>query len=112
MPTETEGVQELTEESFEGEAKQPGWCLVDFYASWCPHCRAFRPHYEEVAAGCELPVKFFAADVEQCRAAAQQFGVMSIPTLVLLHDGEQVDKHVGGMQPAQLREWLEAKVQS
>ena len=109
MPTEAEAVPELTEESFESEAKQPGWCLVDFYATWCPHCRAFRPAYEQVAAECELPVKFFAADVEKCHATAGQFGVMSIPTLVLLRDGEKVEAHVGGMQAPQLQAWLEEK---
>ena len=112
MPTEAEVVQELTEESFEGEAKQPGWCLVDFYASWCPHCRAFRPNYEQTAADCELPVKFFAADVEKCREAARQFGVMSIPTLVLLRDGEKVDTHVGGMGVPELQAWLQEKTGS
>jgi thioredoxin len=109
MATEDGKVTELSEESFEAEAKQPGWCLVDFYASWCPHCKAFRPTYEEVAAGCEGPMKFFAADVDKCRAAASSYGVMSIPTLVLLRDGEQKEVRVGGMQAPQLKEWLKEK---
>jgi thioredoxin len=112
MATSEAGVPELTDETFEAEAKQEGWCLVDFYAIWCPHCRAFRPVLEEVAAGFGGPVKFFAANVEACREAAEQYGVMSIPTLVLLRDGQQVELHVGGMGAGQLADWLKGKTEA
>ncbi len=56
-------------------------------------------------------MRFFAANVEQCRKAAEQFGVMSIPTLVLLRDGAQVELHVGGMTASQLGEWLAEKTE-
>ena len=109
MATEEGKIPELTDDNFDAEAKGAGWCLVDFYAAWCPHCRAFRPTLEEVAAGFAGPVKFVAADVENCRTAAEAYGVMSIPTLVLLRDGAQVDLHVGGMAGPQLAEWLAEK---
>ena len=109
MATDEHKIPELTDDNFEAEAKGEGWCLVDFYAAWCPHCRAFRPVLDEVAQGFAGPVKFVAADVENCRTAAEQYGVMSIPTLVLLRDGAQVELHVGGMAAAQLKDWLDEK---
>lgn len=103
-------IPELTEETFAAETGGPGWCLVDFYASWCPHCRAFRPVYEEVAGQYQGAAKLVAADVDQCRQAAERFGIRSIPTLVLLKDGEKLDIHVGVMSAQQLSEWLAEKV--
>ena len=102
-------VTELSEEDFATQTKEPGWCLVDFYATWCPHCRAFRPVLEEVAAAHAGPVKFFAADVEKCSEAAQQFSVRSVPTLVLLREGAQAEKEIGGMTAEKLSDWLEKK---
>ena len=103
-------VQEIAGGEFEAAAGQaPGYTVVDFYATWCPHCKSFRPTFEEVAGSYAKPVKFCAADVEQHGDAARKYGVRSIPTVVLLKDGEQVDIHVGGMQAAQLVEWLDAK---
>jgi thioredoxin len=104
-------VQELTDETYESEAKQAsGWSVVDFYATWCPHCKAFRPIYEEVAAEYAGPLRFFAADVEQCEEAAQECNIRSIPTVIIFHDGEPVDTHVGGMTRSDLSAWLEEKV--
>ena len=103
-------VHELTDESFESEAKeQPGWCVVDFYASWCPHCKAFRPTFEEVAAEYAGPLRFFAADVEQCEEAAAECSIRSIPTVIIFHNGEKVDTHIGGMTRPDLCSWLEEK---
>lgn len=103
-------VQELTDETFESEAKgKPGWCVVDFYATWCPHCKAFRPTFEEVAAQYAGPVRFYAADVEQCEEAASECQIRSIPTVVLFRDGERVDTHIGGMTGPALTAWLEEK---
>lgn len=101
-------VRELTDETFEAEAAQPpGLCVVDFYAAWCPHCRAFRPTFEQVAANYPGALRFCAADVEKCRQAAARFGIRSIPTVVLLSQGEKVDARVGGMSAEALREWLD-----
>lgn len=103
-------VQELTDETYESEAKAgTGWAVVDFYATWCPHCKAFRPVYEEVAGGYEGPVRFYAADVEKCEEAAAECKVRSIPTIVLLRNGEMVETHVGGMTNSALSAWLEEK---
>jgi thioredoxin len=103
-------VRELTDEIYESEAKEgPGWCVVDFYASWCPHCKAFRPIYEEVAGEYAGPLRFFAADVEKCDEAAADCSVRSIPTVVIFHGGERVDTHIGGMTRPDLCKWLEEK---
>jgi|LSQX01.1.fsa_nt_gb thioredoxin len=109
MATEERKLVELADDSCEREVKGEGWRLVEFYSQWCPHCRAFRPTLERVASEYTGPVGFYAADVEHCREAAERLGIMSIPTLVLLRDGEQVEMHVGGMGASELVEWLKEK---
>ncbi|HEY3398878.1 MAG TPA: thioredoxin family protein [Armatimonadota bacterium] len=105
----TSAVQELSEETFNARTAETPACVVDFYATWCPHCRAFRPVYEEVAGACDTPVTFYAADVEKCEEAAGRFNVRSIPTVVILKDGQPVDTHIGAMTPEALREWVATK---
>lgn len=106
-----QAVRELTDETFETETSQaPGPCVVDFYATWCPHCKAFRPTFEQVAADYTSAVRFYAADVEKCSDAAGKFGIRSIPTVVLVSGGEKVDSHVGGMSAEAFREWLDKHV--
>ena len=58
---EDSAVVEVTDESFDQEVRQQdNYCVVDFYATWCPHCRAFRPTLEQVAGDYSGPVKFCA----------------------------------------------------
>jgi len=103
-------VRELTDETFESEAREkPGWCVVDFYAIWCPHCKAFRPIFEEAASEYAGPLRFFAADVEKCEEAAAESDIRSIPTVIIFHNGEKVDTHTGGMTRPDLCAWLEEK---
>jgi thioredoxin len=103
--SEETAVPEITDESFDNECGE-GYCLVDFYATWCPHCKSFRPKFEQAAADYDGPVTFLAANVEDAGDKAKSFGIRSIPSLVLLNEGELVDSHVGGMEPAELQQWL------
>jgi thioredoxin 1 len=105
-------VKEVTDETFGAETGGEGYCLVDFYATWCPHCKAFRPKFEQVASEFEGPVTFVAADVNECGGQAKVFGIRSIPSLVLLKSGQTVDTHVGGMEPDALKTWLKEKTAS
>ena len=98
-------VIEVTDEAFES-ATRDGWALVDFYATWCPHCREFRPHYEAVAEGHTGNVTFLAADVDTARGAGERFSVSTIPTIVLLHQGALVARHSGVLRPDELADWL------
>ncbi|MGI5816860.1 MAG: thioredoxin [Armatimonadota bacterium] len=69
--------------------------LVDFYADWCPPCRAMQPTLEEVADEYAGRLKVVKVDVDRDGALASRYGVRSIPALFVIKDGEVVEQTVG-----------------
>ena len=95
----------LTTENFEEEvlnAKEP--VLVDFWATWCGPCMRQAPVVEELA---EEGYAVGKVDVDQNMALAQQFRVVSIPTLILFKDGAEVKRFVGLTSKEELKSALE-----
>ena len=87
-------VIELNAENFQ-ESTAQGLCLVDLWAPWCGPCRMLAPVLEELAAEVPEGVKVCKLNIDNAPEIASQFGVMSIPTVLLLRDGAEVDKRVG-----------------
>lgn len=71
-----------------------GVSVIDFWASWCGPCRMMNPIFQE-AAESVAGAKFGKVNVDESSDLAQRFQVMSIPTLIFLKDGEQVERAVG-----------------
>ena len=71
----------------------PGLTLIDFTAAWCGPCRQLAPVLEAVAAAKQ--VRVVEVDVDHEQLLAQQFGVRSMPTVVLWRDGREVGRFVG-----------------
>lgn len=69
--------------------------LVDFYATWCGPCQALAPSIEEISRDMEGRLKVVKVDVDESPGAASEFGVTSIPTLVLFKGGQEVWRRVG-----------------
>lgn len=83
-----------TDQNFSNETSQ-GLVLADFWAPWCGPCKMIAPVLEELDGELSDTVKIVKVDVDENQETAGKFGVMSIPTLILLKDGEIVDKVVG-----------------
>lgn len=85
----------ITKENFDREVlKAEGTVLIDFWATWCSPCRMLSPIVDEVAS--EHPdVKVGKINVDEQPELAQQFGIMSIPTLLVFKNGEKVQESVG-----------------
>ncbi|MFH1803046.1 MAG: thioredoxin [archaeon] len=87
-------VKELTADNFNDFVKGEK-VVIDFWAPWCGPCKMMGPIFEEAAEEVKDTVKFGKVNVDESSDLAQRFGVMSIPTLMFLRDGEVVDKLVG-----------------
>lgn len=86
----------FTSENFEAEViKSEIPVMVDFYADWCGPCKAMGPVLEELAGAYESRVKVGKINVDENQDVAAKYGVMSIPTFLLIKDGEVAEKFVG-----------------
>lgn len=85
------------DQSFNEEISD-GLVLVDFWATWCGPCKMIAPVLEELDSDMGDSLKIVKVDVDENQETAQKFNVMSIPTLILFKDGEQVDT-AHGYQP-------------
>ncbi|MCR4717400.1 MAG: thioredoxin [Lachnospiraceae bacterium] len=79
------------------EADKP--VLIDFFATWCGPCKQLSPVIDEIADE-QSDIKVVKIDVDQCQELAEQFSVMSIPTLVAMKDGREIKRQVGGVPKA------------
>lgn len=99
-------VIELTKDNFNTETAQ-GKVLIDFWASWCGPCKMLSPIVDEIAEEAPDGLKVCKVNIDEQPALADRFGVMSIPTLVLLKDGKVVAKTVGAQPKQRVQAMLE-----
>ncbi len=103
----------LTDESFEAEVIQSAVpVLVDFWATWCGPCRMVAPIVDELSQEYEGRLKVGKVDVDSEQKVASEFGIRSIPTLLIFKDGKLADQITGAVPKNHLVEKVEAVLQT
>ena len=106
-------VVEFTEDNFEQEVVQASTpVLVDLWATWCGPCRMIAPVVEELSKEYAGKMKFCKVNVDDNNETAAQFGIRSIPTLLLFKNGEMAGQVVGAVGKEVLKDKIEEVLQN
>lgn len=98
----------VTDQNFQSEILDyKGVSFVDFWAAWCAPCRMLSPVVEELAADYAGKAQIAKLDVDANQLSAREYGVMSIPTMIIFKDGQEVDRLVGVMPKDMIAERLD-----
>lgn len=110
-PNNTRYVEMITDGVFEKKVRR-GYALLDFGARWCGPCRLLEPRIASVARQYRKKVAFFKMDIDESPHTAKRFGITTVPTIVLLKDGVEVSRFVGGsLAEEEIVKWLLSNMQ-
>ena len=97
----------ITDEEFENSIlKNSGVCLVDFWAEWCGPCKQISPILEEIASEENNDITIAKINIDENPRVATDYGIRSIPTMLLFSNGELKDTKVGVLPKQELNDWI------
>ena len=97
----------ITDEEFEDSIlKNSGVCLVDFWAEWCGPCKQISPILEEIALEENNDITIAKINIDENPRVATDYGIRSIPTMLLFSNGELKDTKVGVLPKQELNDWI------
>jgi len=80
--------------------------VVDFWAPWCGPCLQMAPAFEEAALSMPLQAQFLKVNTEEQQALGGQYGIQSIPTLIVFKNGKEVERLSGALSVGRLQSWV------
>ena len=99
----------ITDEEFEDSIlKNSGVCLVDFWAEWCGPCKQISPILEEIASEENNDITIAKINIDENPRVATDYGIRSIPTMLLFSNGEHKDTKVGVLPKQELNDWIKS----
>ncbi|MCD9021830.1 thioredoxin [Cohnella silvisoli] len=98
----------VNDKTFQGNVRQAGVTLVDFGATWCPPCKVLKPILDELGEQYGEKISVLELDCDESPSVATEYGIMSMPTVIVFHNGEPVEKLVG-LRPKSVYESLLTK---
>lgn len=84
-----------TDVSYADAIKSPGVVLIEFYATWCPHCQRMMPIVEQVKKALSGKVPVYQYDIDKYEAVSDAAGVEVVPTFIVFKDGVEKWRHAG-----------------
>lgn len=101
-------MKELNDQNFtQALSSTAGVALVDFSATWCGHCEVEEEILKNIIPNYKSKVHFFKADIDQAPKAAGQFQVMSLPTIIVLKKGQEINRVMGGVDKGKITSILD-----
>lgn len=107
----SELLKDITDGTFETEVMKSNVpVLVDFWAEWCPPCRAMTPIVESLAQQFESKAKIVKLNVDDNPSVTQRFGIKGIPTMIVFKGGKEAERIVGATNEDSLKRIIEEQI--